>query len=209
MRLRILDRTCIAGLLIVAAGAATAQSGTQESITYKGVPLGTSMTEFNSRFPDFSCTPAQGTCAYQIETCRGFPSGSTESDTAAFNRRGRECEERNSFGGAHVAYATASFQDDRLFRLLLSVPSGEIPALAASAAQRFGPSVSRNLTPIWVRGRPLPNLYVHWKVGSSVLVVQQQSRRPGFGEAEITTVEHFDARRAPARALIEKGAKDF
>jgi hypothetical protein len=174
-------------------------------LTYKGVPLGASITEYKSKLPDHTCYDDIGTCSYFEATCSG--KSHTFDDMLPVLQA---CRERNSFGGVVVRTAHASFRDGKLVEVHFTFDVIAFDTLTGAAKERLGKPTKVIDSAVQTRGgATLQDREMIWERPSMVLTVMRYGSTIKEGLAILTTPQERDRKIAEREAAKKKGAKDF
>jgi hypothetical protein len=180
-----------------------------DDLTYKGAPLGASITEYKSKLPDQECDDKYGSCSYLRDTCvRAAIRGKmiAEEVTEGISA----CDKRNSFGGVTVDFAHANFREGKLVEISLTINERSFDALTGAVTERLGKPTKVIDSAIQTRGgATLQNREMIWERPSMVLTVERYGSTIEKGSAILTTPQERDRRIAEREAAKKKGAKDF
>lgn len=178
---------CILGLMLTTI-APISRAGT-EPLSYKGFPIGGSLSIFKQRLPDFICGD-NGECRYESAQCE-------KVDSAA------ACEARTSFAGQRVISGHATFRDGRVSFVMLVLANFSIDLAAEIATKKFGQpsergSDAQGLTP--AKWRKI------WYVGGNIMEITDygQPKFPGV----VALNYMLDAVREREEKL-RRGLRDF
>lgn len=196
-------------LLAVAAmitGGVAAQS---EQLSYKGLPLGTTLQAFQAKLPDYQCR-TENYCSYDLKSCNGRLVGISQEAIDAHSQNFRACNERTSFGGALTTSAFAYFKDGALANLDLTIPSDYMASLADTVTQKYGQATELNEEPFRNRaGAQFSNWKKSWKIGEEYLFLTLRSGRVDEGSAQLTSKSQMEAVLQERKKKTQMGTKDF
>lgn len=174
------------GAFLVAA-AASVFAGTDDSVTYAEVALGSTLEEYAAKLPDHRCRPAEGVCRFVLEQCR-------RSRPA---RPPQDCATRNAFIGAQVTTATADFRDNRLVSLSFTLDPAQLGRLTTAIEERFGPATEADGGQIGLGGGTQPSRRNRvWTRTDWEMRVEQSSGRPQRGFARLTATKEVERQNA-------------
>jgi hypothetical protein len=164
-----------------------------ESISYKGVTLGSSMEEYMTKLPEHDCLVRQ--CTYLAVSCE---------------KKSAKCREKNSFGGVNVSFASSYFRDDKLVRISIRFRSGDFDTLEAAVSDRLGaPTKSENKSIQNRMGAIFENRDVIWERPGMSLRIGRHGAEIGVGYAHLVTPDEVARQTAESESKNKAAAKDF
>jgi hypothetical protein len=172
-----------------------------DDLTYKGVPLGASMSEYKAKLPDQKCDDKFGSCRHDKNDCISSQK-SAEEMVACFGR--------NSFGGVTMNSTHAQFREGKLVEVYFTFGDVAFDQLTGAARERLGKPTKVVDSAIQTRGgATLQNREMIWERRSMVLTVKRYGSTIDKGSAVLTTPQERDRKIAEYEAAKKKGAKDF
>lgn len=180
-----------------------------DQITYKGATLRASKSEFSAKLPLYQCADTR--CTFNRAECQGSSTGILDKAIFdAYNKRGNECKNGASFGGALVTRGSAMFGESGLSEVDLVVPASQMNQLSESVESKYGAPSSTDATPTRTRaGVEHQNWVKTWNVGIDILILEMRSGRVDEGRVLLATHERMMESEARRKKRIEAGGKDF
>lgn len=150
-----------------------------------------SQSDFLEKLPFFKCNGE--TCMFNRTECQGSSKGILDKAVMdAYVRRGNECKDGTSFGGALVLDGIVTFQGGSMSEVDLTTPTPQMNELFEAIQLRFDIPSSIDSTPVKTRaGVEYPNWLKTWKIGRDVLVLDMRFGKINEGRVLLVTGERL------------------
>ena len=187
-------------ILTIALCAASAAFA-QEPMTYKGVPLGATLTEFKATMPDFLCDGS--VCRLTATTC--FDSYYDKGGLSAVDA----CKGKYTFGGVTPSLVNAHFVDGKLSSVYFSLKVWHAVDLERALKIKLGePTIVPR--PFTTKGGAFfDNKVSTWQTSDYKVYVDFNYYRVGEAGAVFEAPNHQALIEASRQPVAQKGAKDF
>jgi hypothetical protein len=134
----------------------------------RGVPLGASVAELQSKIPGFECVRTE--CSFSVRAYTG---------KQCRNSGDLECLRKvwstTDFGTVHVRYYLAEFRDDKLGRIVARVDQEDLDELVIGLTKKYGAPTSDSVKQVQnPAGATLENRMVTWERPDGSIKVQQR-----------------------------------